>query len=113
MATSAHDVTKSNAIRAGRPDDKFVPTGFGFESSRSRVLFERLVEAFIDDYMKRRHSSDDSGWRGLSQLAKDLKTSPSSMYGRHGGMSLNSGSWSEGDWPSPESSEEKGVAVAR
>ncbi len=37
--------------------------------------------------MKRRYSSDDSGWRGIGQLAKSMKASPSSMYGRHGGMS--------------------------
>ena len=60
---------------------------FEFSTRRSKTLFGHLVKAFIDDYMKRRHPSDDSGWRGLGQLAKDMKTPPSSMYGRHGGMS--------------------------
>ena len=78
---------KAGETERGQASGSPASDAFEFSSRRGKALFEHMVEAFMDDYMKRRHSSDDSGWRGLSQLAKDLKTSPSSMYGRHGGMS--------------------------
>jgi TolB-like protein/Tfp pilus assembly protein PilF len=51
------------------------------------LAFEQLADAFIDDYMKRKHSIWDSGWRSLVKLAKGMKVSSSLMYGRQGGIS--------------------------
>ena len=84
---SAHDPRRAGVSEGRHPSDTSGPVGLGFKSSRSRAVFEHLVDAFIEDYMKKRRPSDDSGWRGLSQLARTMNVSPSSMYGKRGGMS--------------------------
>jgi TolB-like protein/tetratricopeptide (TPR) repeat protein len=58
-----------------------------FESRRSKLVFERLVDAFVDDYTKKKNTSGNSGWRSIPRLAKELNVSTSAMYGKHGGMS--------------------------
>ncbi len=61
-------------------------TGFGFESKRAERLFECMVDAFVNDHMRKKLSSDSSGWRDLAQLARMMNVPPSSVYGRHGGV---------------------------
>ncbi len=56
-----------------------------FKSERAKSLFEYLVRSFIDDYMGKKYAMERSGWRGLTDAARGIKVSPSSLYGKQGG----------------------------
>jgi hypothetical protein len=58
-----------------------IPLVFKFKTKAARLVFDHLVTAFIDDYMKRRLFIDDSGWRSLVQIAKNSHVSLRSVYG--------------------------------
>jgi hypothetical protein len=45
------------------------------------LVFDYLVNAFVEDYMKRRLFIEEAGWRSLVQIAKDAHVSLRSMYG--------------------------------
>jgi len=57
------------------------PLVFKFKTKAAQLVFDHLVTAFIDDYMRRRLFVDDSGWRSLVQIAKDSHVSFRSVYG--------------------------------
>lgn len=46
------------------------------------MIFEYLTRAFIQDYMSRRFSRDDSGWRSLGEVAKETGIPRSIVYSR-------------------------------
>lgn len=54
---------------------------FEFRIENTKVIFEFLIGAFVEDYMKRRISLERSGWRTLMDVVKDGKVSKSSVYG--------------------------------
>jgi CRP/FNR family transcriptional regulator, cyclic AMP receptor protein len=58
-----------------------------FKSDKAKSLFEYLVKSFIDDYMGKKYAMERSGWRGLADVARGIKVSPSSLYGKRGGAS--------------------------
>ena len=53
-----------------------------FRNAQSKVLFDFLVQAFIDDYMKKRLYIDQSGWRSLTQISGSSKIPLGALYGR-------------------------------
>ncbi len=55
-----------------------------FEKPETRLAFDFLVSAFIDDYMRRRLQSEQSGWRSLIQMSDACKISQGALYGRQG-----------------------------
>jgi len=57
------------------------PLAFKFKTENTRLVFDHLVNAFIDDYMKRRLFIDEAGWRSLVQIAKNAHVSFRSVYG--------------------------------
>ena len=58
---------------------------------QARVLFDFLVDAFIEDYMRKRLYIEQSGWRSLVQIADACKIPQGTLYGRSGryGPSMN------------------------
>jgi ABC-type transport system substrate-binding protein len=56
----------------------------GFEKPGSRLAFDYLVTSFIDDYMRKRLYSEQSGWRSLVQISQECKISQGALYGRGG-----------------------------
>jgi hypothetical protein len=50
------------------------------EASASKV-FDYLVKAFVEDYMRRKLQFEQAGWRSIPQLAKETRLSRSSLYG--------------------------------
>jgi hypothetical protein len=54
---------------------------FVFSDVNAEKAFDFLVCAFIRDYMLLKMSSEQSGWRTLTQVIKDAKVPKSSMYG--------------------------------
>jgi hypothetical protein len=57
------------------------PLVFKFKTEAARLVFDHLVTAFVDDYMKRRLFVDEAGWRSLVQIAKNSHVSFRSVYG--------------------------------
>lgn len=65
--------------------------GFFFRAPLQRKMFEFLVAAFVDDFMRKKYLGDDSGWRTLPSMAKGLGVSTRSMYDKYGGLSSEIG----------------------
>lgn len=57
------------------------PLVFKFKTKAARLVFDHLVTAFIDDYMKQRLFVDEAGWRSRVQIAKNSHVSFRSVYG--------------------------------
>ena len=55
-----------------------------FKSKEAQVIFNYLVNAFIEDSVKRRLSIEKSGWRSLPQIIKEVSVSKRSLYGSGG-----------------------------
>lgn len=54
------------------------------QKPRPKVIFEILMQAFVEDYFVRRISVERSGWRTLVEISKSAKIPASSLYGRRG-----------------------------
>ena len=61
---------------------------FGFESQFSQKAFHFLICAFIEDYMRKRLSLEQSGWRTLAEVSKFGTIPLHSVYGRSGRFGL-------------------------
>ncbi len=57
------------------------PLAFKFKTEAARLVFDHLVNAFIDDYMKQRLFIEEAGWRSMVQIAKNAHVSFRSVYG--------------------------------
>ncbi len=57
------------------------PTGFQFKTDNAQKVFESLIKAFINDYMKKRLTLEKSGWRTFVQIREKAKVPKSSLYG--------------------------------
>jgi hypothetical protein len=57
------------------------PLVFKFKTEAARLVFDYLVKAFVEDYMKRRLFVEEAGWRSLVQISKDASVSFRSVYG--------------------------------
>ncbi len=60
---------------------------FEFGTKAAGMVFNYLVRAFIEDYMKRRLFIQEAGWRSFVQIIKNAGVSARSVYGsggRHG-----------------------------
>lgn len=60
------------------------PQELEFESENGHTVFAYLAKAFLNDYMAKRYSIEQSGWRTLVQVSKDTGIPESSLYGREG-----------------------------
>jgi hypothetical protein len=59
---------------------------FKFGSEAAQKAFSYIIDAFIDDYMRRKLSLEKSGWRTLNETIKYGVVLKSSVYSTHGGM---------------------------
>jgi tetratricopeptide (TPR) repeat protein len=57
---------------------------FQFKIAAAQKVFNFLIDAFVQDYMRRRLPLDNSGWTTLNQIVKQAKVSKSSVYGPKG-----------------------------
>lgn len=57
---------------------------FQFKTQAAHSIFDYLIIAFIEDYMRRRLFIQEAGWRSLVQIIKNAKVSSRSVYGRRG-----------------------------
>ena len=57
-----------------------------FESKAAQVIFNYLVNAFVDDRVKYRLDVDGSGWRSFPQVIKGAAVSKRSLYGAGGAL---------------------------
>ncbi len=57
------------------------PLVFKFKTEAARLVFDHLVNAFVEDYMKQRLFIEEAGWRSLVQIAKNAHVSFRSVYG--------------------------------
>ncbi len=57
------------------------PLSFKFKAEAARMVFDYLVHAFVEDYMKRRLFIEEAGWRSLVQIVKNAGVSFRSVYG--------------------------------
>lgn len=55
-----------------------------FESKEAMVVFNYLIDAFVKDSVKRRLSTEKSGWRSLPQIIKETGVPKRSLYGPSG-----------------------------
>jgi hypothetical protein len=68
-----------------------LPLEFKFDESGSKVIFQYLIKAFIDDYMVAKSRPELSGWRTLPQIIREGKMPSFSVYSRKGGVSSEIG----------------------
>jgi len=54
---------------------------FEFKTDSAKRVFDFLLNAFVQDYMRRRLPLEWSGWRTLMEIAKHAKVSRHSLYG--------------------------------
>jgi CRP-like cAMP-binding protein len=66
------------------PRTQTVDMKLEFKSEQSKQLFDYFSASFIEDYMKRRLAMEDSGWRNLSEAAKNLRISTTALYAKQG-----------------------------
>jgi hypothetical protein len=52
-----------------------------FKTAASSKTFEFLVTSFISDYMHQKMSSENSGWRTLTEIINGARVSKFSVYG--------------------------------
>jgi len=57
------------------------PLVFKFNTEAARLVFNHLVDAFVEDYMKRRLFIEEAGWRSLVQIANGAHVSLRRVYG--------------------------------
>ena len=57
-------------------------TKFEFKTKTAEKMFDFLIHTFLEDYMKRRISSEKAGWRSLNEIVEDGKISRYSVYGK-------------------------------
>jgi pimeloyl-ACP methyl ester carboxylesterase len=57
---------------------------FEFRTKAAQNIFDYLINAFEDDYMRRKFLVQKSGWRSKGQIIKNARVSSSSVYGRKG-----------------------------
>ncbi len=55
-----------------------------FQSKVAQVVFNCLVNAFVEDCVKRRLSPEKSGWRSFPQIVEEAGVSKRSLYGTGG-----------------------------
>jgi Protein of unknown function (DUF835) len=53
-----------------------------FGSERARSIFLYLTKTFSQDYLTKRYAADQSGWRGIYEIARGTALSPRALYGR-------------------------------
>jgi hypothetical protein len=85
----SQSVAASSATTGVTAGERFVEpqpidSALEFERSGSRAAFDYLVSSFIDDYMKKRLYSEQSGWRSLIQISQEGKIPQGALYGRGG-----------------------------
>jgi len=57
------------------------PLIFKFKTDAAKMVFDCLIQAFVEDYMKRKLVIQEAGWRSLVQIAKNSGVSLRSVYG--------------------------------
>jgi len=67
---------------------ELVPAKLEFKSESTQKAFEFLVNAFIEDYVRRKLPKERSGWRTLMDIVKQAQVSQYSMYGSGGHRGL-------------------------
>jgi len=60
----------------------YPPRRFEFKMNGAQKVFEYLTKAFVEDYMRRKLTLEESGWRTFTQIIKNTEISKSSIYGR-------------------------------
>jgi hypothetical protein len=53
-----------------------------FKSETASLVFNSLVDFFIEDYMVKRYVAEKSGWRTLPEVAQKAHVSTSGLYGK-------------------------------
>jgi hypothetical protein len=53
-----------------------------FKSEIASIVFDSLVDFFIEDYMVKKYVSEKSGWRTLAEIAQKAHVSASVLYGK-------------------------------
>jgi CRP/FNR family cyclic AMP-dependent transcriptional regulator len=53
-----------------------------FKSEIASLVFNSLIEFFIDDYMVKKYVAEKSGWRTLAEVAQKAHVSTSVLYGK-------------------------------
>jgi hypothetical protein len=64
------------------------PLSFEFKTEATDRVFNFLIQAFVEDYMKRGLFIQEAGWRSLVQVVKSTGTSLRSVYGDSGRRGL-------------------------
>ena len=65
-----------------------VPAKLEFKSTVAKKAFAFLVNAFTEDYVRRKLPQENSGWRTLMDIVKDGHVSQYSVYGSRGHRGL-------------------------
>ncbi len=73
--------------REGRSESQSAETGgeIKFDNPTTKVVFDCLLSAFIEDYMVRKLFMDQAGWRSLTKVSDASRIPHSSLYGKQGG----------------------------
>jgi tetratricopeptide (TPR) repeat protein len=60
------------------------PAKLEFKSEAAQKAFDFLINAFVEDYFRRKLPKERSGWRTLMEIVKQAEVSQYSMYGSSG-----------------------------
>jgi hypothetical protein len=71
-------------FRATRVEEVKILPVVEFESKVAQVVFNFLVDAFVEDCVKRRLGVEKSGWRSFPQIIRGTGVSKRSFYGAGG-----------------------------
>jgi len=71
-------------FRTIRVEEAQILPAVTFESEDTQAVFTYLVDAFVEDSVRRRWSVEQAGWRSLPQIMKGAGVSKRSVYGAGG-----------------------------
>jgi len=60
----------------------YPPRKFEFKTNSTQRVFQYLTKAFVEDYMRRKLTIEESGWRTFMQIIKNTEIPKSRIYGR-------------------------------
>ena len=81
---SPAETASKASMGIGQAGPKEAELKLEFERPQTGVAFDYLVASFINDYMRKRMYSEQSGWRSMIQISEACQIPQGLLYGRGG-----------------------------
>lgn len=83
MSLAPEEIPRASAGPSSSPAQS--PEEFEFGSGRGKVIFDQLASDFLKDYMSLNFMEEKSGWRSVTEIARETGIPVSSLYSKSPG----------------------------